>query len=465
MVGGVVAMFGFLNGTLTTSTQRYLNYELGTGNTNRIRLVFSTALLQHLLLIILIVLLAETVGLWFVIEKLNVPEGRETAALLCYQFSIIAACVQVFQLPFMSTIIAHERMGVYAYISIFDVIAKLLIVYLIQVTPADRLVFYAFLILMVSIINAIIYDVYCVRHFDEARISLKTEKTLFKEMLDFSGWNVVGSLASALNNYGLNIIFNLFFGTVVNAARGISYQVSSIITQFSNNFQIAVKPQVVKYYANKQMREMTNLIYNSAKYSALLLLVIAIPVSIEIEFILSLWLGDFPEHTANFVRIILATSVLGAITNSVIMLVHASGYVKMVSITAGCFKLLLLPLNYILLKLGCSPETTLLINCIGVFVESLIELFWMHHYLRFPIMDFLVTVYLKIVLLALFMTIIPYSLHNFIKWNNEFVRFLTVSASSAIVSLSIFYFFGLNDNMRKNLNKKIMGLLNNGIFS
>lgn len=460
VVGGVVAMFGFLNTTLSSSTQRYLNFELGQGNTERLKDVFSTALVQHILLIGVIIFLAETVGLWFVLNKLNVPEGREQAAMWCYQSSIIAVCVQIIQLPFMSSIIAHEKMDVYAYVSIFDVVAKLLVVYLIQIASFDRLIFYAALLLLVQIIGALIYDIYGHRHYSEVRFNLKYDKSLFKEMLGFSGWNVIGCLASALNNYGLNILFNLFFGTIVNAARGISFQVNGVVTQFSNNFQIAVKPQVVKCYACNQLAEMKRLVFNSAKYSAILMLLVVIPISLEIQFLLGIWLGEFPYETIAFVRIILVHSVFTAMLGPVLMAVHASGYLKNIAITAGLFNLLLLPTNYILLKRGLPPEAALFINIIGTCIETFIELFWLNRYIKFPILEFYKEVYLKVFVFAILMVAVPLVIHLFVPFGSQILQFFIVSSISVIISLLVLYKWGISKDLQSKIKLKIQNLRN-----
>lgn len=454
VVGGVVAMFAFLNTTLTTSTQRFLNMELGAGNTEKLKKVFSTALLLHTLLVIIVFLLAETVGLWFVENKLNVNVGRDTAVFWVYQFSIIAICVQIFQLPFMSTIIAHERMNVYAYVSIYEAIMKLLIVYVIQVVHYDKLILYGALFLFVQISVALIYNIYCRIQFTEAKLRYQLDRSLFKEMLGFCGWNVIGCFASMCNGQGVNILFNLFFGSVVNAARGIAFQVNGIVNQFANNFQVAIKPQIVKYYANQQLDEMAHLVFNSAKYSALLLLFLSVPISVEIDYILQFWLGEYPLYAPAFIRIILFHSVVASMTNSVVMVVHASGRLKMVGITAGCVNLLLLPITYCLFKLGFSPEVALLVNVCGSFCETFIELYWMKRYINFPIMDFYRKVYAVVFPLGLLMLIIPLSLHLLIVFPSDTMRFFAVCSTSAIASLIILYHFGLDDNKRQILSRK-----------
>ena len=454
VVGGIVSMFAFFNASLSSSTQRYLNYELGRNNSDKLKSVFSTSLLLHFFLVCIILFFAETIGLWFVLEKLNIPEGREVAAMWVYQLSIIAACVQLIQLPFMSVIIAHEQMDVYAYVSIFDVVMKLLIVFLLQVWNTDKLILYACLYLIIQLLSATIYNLYCQRKFDEARFRFSYDKLLFREMFGFSGWNVIGNVASVCNNYGLNIVFNLFFGTAVNAARGVSYQVNSLVQQFSSNFQIAVKPQVVKYYANEKMEEMNRLVYNSAKYSALLLLFVSIPIALEIEFILSIWLGVYPDYTPSFVRIILFHSIVSCMIGPVLMVIHATGYLKAVAITAGIFNLSLLPLNYTLMSFGCAPEVALCINVLGSIVETFIELLWMKHYINFPILEFYKKVYCTVFSLGLIMLFVPLIAHFMLSEESDILRFFIVSFISVLTSGFILWKWGIDQNIKyKIINK------------
>ena len=455
VVGGVVSIFAFLNATLSSSTQRFLTFELGTGDNLKLKRVFSTSLLIHILLIVFVLILAETVGLWFVKCKLNIEPGREVAALWVYQFSIIATCVQIFQLPFMSTLIAHEKMSIYAYISIIEVVAKLLIVYVLQVSSCDKLILYGFLYLIVIVLISTTYIVYCTKKFSEARISLKSERPLFKQMLSFSGWNLIGSVASVCNNQVINILFNLFFGTVVNAARGVAYQVYGMINQFASNFQVAVKPQVIKYYANGQMKEMKDLVFNSAKYSGFLLLFLSIPVFLEIDPLLSLWLGKYPDYTNTFVRIILCQMVITSMTGPLMMVVHASGYLKNVGITAGGMYLLVLPISYVCLKLGSTPIVPLIVYAIGTLIEPLLYLLWMNHYIGFPILDFYKEVYSKVLGLGLMMFIPALITHHYLTVDSNILRVLIVGCVSVICSGFVVLKWGIDESHRRAILTKL----------
>lgn len=455
LVGSIVLMFGFLNATLSTSTQRFLNIEIGKGDTRKLKEVFSNSLFLHLILVGIIFLLAETVGLWYVIDIAVIPPGREDAAVWVYQFSIIAACIQIIQLPFMATIIAHEKMNAYAYISIFEGLAKLLIVYLIQVLEYDKLIMYGLFVLIVHICVAIFYNIYCQKHFSEARFRVSVNKPMLKEMLGFSGWNLTGNLAFACNTQGLNIVLNAFFGTVVNAARGIAFQIQALITQFANNFQIAVKPQVVKYYAAGQLREMEKLVINSAKYSAFMMIVLVVPVIINIKELLTLWLGEYPAYTPIFVTIILMRCIIATITNNILMVVHATGYLKNISICAGILLLLVLPISYIMLLLGFNPAIVFVIDLVAAMGEAAIELYFMNKYINFPVKKFCKEVYLKIIFILATIYLLTYLIYHFVNDLGNIYTLLIVLPSSVIISLLIIYTLGLNSDARKNVTRMI----------
>ena len=455
VVGGVVAMFGFLNSTLSTSTQRFLNIEIGKGNIDNMKKVFSNALYLHVFLLLIVFILSETIGLWFVLNKLVIPDGRETAVMWVYQLSIMAVCIQIFQLPFMSTIIAHEKMEVYAYVSIYEGLAKLCILFLLQLLAYDKLILYGVLIFLVQLSVALIYNVYCRKKFSESSFRIEKDKELFREMLGFSSWNVFGNLASVCNSQGLNIVLNLFFGTVVNAARGVAFQVHGLVNQLVNNFQLAVKPQVIKYYATGQYEQMTKLVFNAAKYSAYLMMIINIPLILEIRPLLHLWLGDYPDYTPIFVCIILFRSIITSMTGNIVMVVHASGYLKKVGIYGGGILLLVLPISYIFLSYGFSPIVPFVINLFAAFGEAFFELYWMHHYINFPMKRFYKEVYFRVFSLLIVLFIIPYWLKCLLSGYNEYVELFSVGLFSVSFSIIILYLFGIDKDTRDNMNKII----------
>ena len=458
IVGSIVTMFGFLNASLSTSTQRFLNIEIGKGNIDNAKKVFSCSLLQHLILVAIVLVLAETVGLWYVIDKLVVPPGRETATMFVYQFSIISICTQIIQLPYMSSIIAHEKMNIYAYISIYEGLGKLCILFLIQALQYDNLILYALLLLFVQVSVAILYCIYSQFYFKETSFRLYYEKKLFRNMLGFSGWNIVGNLASVCNSQGLNIVMNVFFGTTINAARGIAFQVHSLVQQLIANFQLAVKPQVIKYYASGQIKEMTELVFNAAKYSAFLVIIATVPLILEIRPILKLWLGEYPEYTVIFSQLILFRSIISSMTGNIVMVVHASGYLKNVGLFSGGILLLVLPISYILLKAGLPPYIPFIINIGAALGDTFFELYWMRHYIGFPMKHFYTKVYIPVFLLFTIIFTLSYIVHCIMIDCNEYLRMIVVSAFSITISCIMIFRFGLSKLMRQKIIKKMTSI-------
>ena len=303
VVGGFVAMFSFFNAAMASATQRYMNFELGRGDNARLHKVFCTSINIHAIISGVVLLLAETVGLWFVYTKLSIPPERFSAALWVYHASVLASVVMVMSIPYNAAIIAHERMGAFAYISVLEVTLKLLIVYMLVVTDIDKLKLYAVLMLLVQLLIRLIYGRYSGRNFAETHYRRMWDGALFREMTGFAGWNLFGNIAAVAFTQGLNVLLNMFFGPTVNAARGIAVQVQNAIKGFCVNFQTALNPQITKSYASDDMAYMHKLIFTSSKFSYYLLLLLSLPVILETPVILKWWLGIVPGHTVAFVRL------------------------------------------------------------------------------------------------------------------------------------------------------------------
>lgn len=463
VVGGIVTIFTFLNGTLTTGTQRFLSYAIGEGNKEKLKKVFDTSVILHAIVSIIILILAETVGLWLLHYKMNIPTGRETAAFWVFQFSILATVLNIMQVPYRASLVAHERMDIFAYMGIYETVMKLAIVYLLLITSIDKLIMYAFLIMMVHA-TAILFNIlYCRKKFEECTYSFSFDKKIFGEIARFSGWNIFGCGAVSMQGQGVNILLNMFFGTVVNAARGIAFQVNNVVMQFVNNFQTAVNPQIVKLYAAGETKEMIRLVINNSKFAAYLLLVIAVPVSIELEFLLDIWLGEYPDYTPIFLRIILFQSLVQTMTRPVVMVVHAVGKMKMVNITAGGALLLILPISYVLMKFGCDPITIFLVNLIPWFFETFFELYYENKFCGFPIWRFYKEVYGRVFPLAVLMLLIPGIIHHFISLNCV-LRFFVVGIVSLINSSLIILYLGINRSLRLKLFDKAKQIIYNNIL-
>ena len=442
VIGGIVVMFEFLNVTMATGTQRFLTFQLGKKNFKELKKTFSTALIIHIFLALVILILAETIGLWFLNYKMNIPADRMYAAQWVFQFSVFASLVSIVQVPYNAIIIAHERMNIYAYVSILEVILKLLLLYLLLIVKYDKLIVYAILIFLVNTIVIMIYRIYCTRQYTECKFQLVHDKQMYKSMLSFSGWNIFGCMAATGANQGINILLNLFFGPAVNAARAISYQVSNAINGFNNNFQTAVTPQITKLYAENKITDLHTLLFQNAKFVFLLLYLISLPVLFELNILLFWWLKVVPENTLLFCRIILVHSLIYSTTRPFIMAIHATGKMKFLNLTAGISLLMVLPISYLSLKLGAPSYTPFIIYIIGTIVEFSFELYILNKYINLSFIDFLKKTIIPISKVSLISIILP----TLVIWYLDagLMRLALIILTSSICILFSSYFIAID---------------------
>lgn len=318
VVGGIVTMFSLLSGSLSASISRFITFELGQENVAKLKTIFSTSVNIQIILSLIIIFIAEIIGVWFLNAKMNIPAERMEAANWVLQCSILTFAVNLISVPYNASIIAHEKMSAFAYISILEVTLKLLVCYCLYISLFDKLISYAVLLLTISIIIRFVYGVYCKRHFDECRYHLILDKELFKRMANFAGWNFFGNGAYLLNTQGINILMNLFFGTTVNAARGIATQVESAVQAFVGNFTTALNPQITKNYAKGNKEYLFELICRGAKYSYFLMFFFVVPIVVETPYILKLWLKIVPDYAVVFTRLTLASSLLLVLGNTLV---------------------------------------------------------------------------------------------------------------------------------------------------
>lgn len=361
VVGGVTALFAFFSSSLTNASQRFLTVELGKNNLSQANAVFNQHLILYALIILFILLLSETVGIWFVYNQLNIAQDRIYAAACVFHFTVASLCVTLLGIVFNACIVAHEEMNVYALVSVFSGFANLGIVYLLAVSSMDRLIFYGFLIFLLTLLTQSLYAVYCFRKFPECRFRWIWDRGIMKETSSLVGWNMVGTAVYAINDSGVNILMNLFFGPAVNAARALSYQVSAAIGNFSSNFYTSVRPQLMKSYAVEDTGYMMKLFYNSSKYSFYLLWMVCLPVMFSIKELLAIWLVEVPEYADIFTIWILIYALVNTLNNPIWTITLAAGKLKRyVTIGSGVF-LLVFPISYIALKLGASPVSVFVI--------------------------------------------------------------------------------------------------------
>ena len=354
-VGGVVGFLSFINGALATGSSRFLTYALGEGNAEKLKRTFSTTLNIHIIISILVVIVAETIGLWFLYHKMVIAPERMTAAVYTYHLSILTAVFTLTQVPYNATIVAHEKMSIYAYMSIFEVSAKLLVCYLLAIGGFDRLMMYATLLLSVQVGIMCFYRFYCSRHFEEARFSFSFDKKIFREIAGFSGWSMFASTSIALNSQGVLILLNMFFAPAVVAARAISLQVNMAANQFVANFRQAANPQIVKKYAAGDYEGSKHLLLESTKYSYYMMYLIALPVCLLAYPLLKLWLGIVPEYTVPFLQIVIVQSLFQVFDTSFYTALYAKGRLRENALTSPTLGLLIFPITYVFFKLGYSP--------------------------------------------------------------------------------------------------------------
>lgn len=456
IVGGIVTMFSFLNGSMASSTQRYLTYELGRGNKDRLNHVFSVSLNIHLILSISILILAETIGLAFLNYKLNLPETRLYAANFVYQFSILTFFINVIQVPYNAALIAHEKMGIYAYISILEVILKLAVAYIVNFSNLDKLIIYSGLVFIVQVIIRYIYQTYCKKNYEECRFRVVKDKKLYKEMYAFAGWNLFGSFAWLSRDQGINIVLNLFFGPIVNAAKGISGQVSGAVMGFITNFQTALNPQITKLYAAGEKQKMEKLVFQGIKFSFCLLYLITFPLLINIDYILSLWLKNVPQYVNGFVILILIDSLCSTLYGNPLMTsLSATGKIKKYQIVVSICILMALPISYVILKEGGNPYSIFYSLIIITNIAGVLRFHFCNKQIGFRWSYFLKKVLFPILKLLVVSLPIPLYLRLNILDINTFATALFLGIITFMQSSIACYIVVLNKDERAYIKNKI----------
>lgn len=411
VVGGVVLMFAFLNNALTAAVQRFISFELGRGFSNRLQRVFCMSVNIYVVLAIMITILCETVGLYVLYYYLKIPEERMDAAFVVFQCSLISFVISILQVPFMSSIIAHEKMSVFAVGSVVETLAKFLGVVVLSYWAVDKLEAYAWILLLIAMAMAVFYRYYALKKFQECRYKRMWDSGLAKEMLGYSSWSLFGGIAVVASSYGINILLNIFFGPVVNTARGIAYQVNTAITSLYSSFLQAVNPQIVKQYSSGNFRYMQQLVYGSCRLTYLLVLLLGIPVCLETEKIFYLWLGQVPEYTVVFCRLVLIATLADCVSMPLVAAVNATGKIKKYQAFVGTVLFLNLPLSYIVLKITGIPQYSFYVAIFVAFCTALVRLWFAKKLLSLSVYYFFKEVVYRVTLVTLFSCIsflLPY---------------------------------------------------------
>ncbi len=461
-VGGIVGFLSFLNSALSTGSSRFLTFELGTGDKDKLKRTFSSLLTTHILLAILVVLIAESVGLWFLYHRMVIPAERMHAAAIAFHISIITSVLTITQVPYNASIISHEKMNVYAYVSIFEVVTKLGICYLIGIGNIDRLVLYALMIFLIHVIMILYYVIYCRNYFPETKCTFAWDKKVLKPILSFSGWSLFADGTSALSKQGVLILLNMFFAPAVVSARAISLQVNSAANQLVNNFRTAVNPQIVKLYAARKYDESKSLLLFSTKVSYYLMLIISIPLLFMADPLLHFWLGNnVPDYTTIFLQIVVLQSLVQVFDRSFYVPLYAKGKLKENAILTPILDFLPFPIVYFLFSIGYSPVAL----SWAYLVSSIIISFIIKPILIIKLVDYtwpeIASVFFSCIRVTIF-SVIPASLCYLAIPPINIAFFLADAFVMIFVTLVSSYYLGLDKQMRIKIrlfiSKKMKGV-------
>lgn len=463
VVGGVVGMFSVISGSLSSSISRFITFELGHGDINKLRRIFSTSVNIQIGISLIIVILAEGIGIWFVNHKLNIPADRMVAANWVFQCALLSFVIGLISVPYNACIIAHERMSAFAYISILETILKLVIVYMLLISPYDKLISYSILFVVVAIIIRLIYGWYCNKHFAESHYRLIYDKTLVKEMTGFAGWSFFGNTAYMLNTQGVDMLINIFFGVTLNAAKGVASQVQNAVMQFVGNFTVALNPQITKSYAAGDREYMNKLICRGARFSYFLLLIFTVPIVCEADYILHLWLKTVPEYAPVFLRLMLFGTLMTLLGNTMYTAILATGKIKKYQIAVTIVGCLVFPLTWIAFKLGFPPETTYIIYIVIYFLLNFVRVYIAKGLMDFPIKLYIFDVIFRVVMVSIIAFILPLLVIRYLE--PGFLRLCISCIVGLISSLLTINILGLEQVEREMIYQKVSHLLSKLKFS
>lgn len=453
VVGGFVAMFSMITGSLNAACTRFLNFAMGKNDLEYQKKVFSTEVSIQFIFAFLVFILCETVGLWFLNNKMVIPQDRVLAANWCYQFSVFNFCIGLTQVPYIASVIAHEKMGTFAFFSIWDAIFQLLLSYLVTVSPIDKLIFYAALLWLNAWVMRTVYFVYCKRNFKECTYKFILDKQLTKEIFGFSGWNLIGASSSVLNTHGNNILLNIFFGPSVNAARAIGNKIHGTAIAFVSNFISAMTPQITQSYASGDYDYMFKLIYKGSRLAYYMILFMAIPLIINTHYILSLWLVEVPEDAILFGQLAFILSMASVLSNPLITAQLATGNIKKYQIIVGGLQMLNLPLSYLCLKFGCIPQVVVIISIVCELVCLTARIVLLRNMIGLNVKSYFNEVLLNVVKVTACASVVPAIFAFFTE--ESFIRLIYTTIVGVICAGSSILYIGCTEKERSMVYRKI----------
>ncbi|MBO5731238.1 MAG: hypothetical protein J6R67_08575 [Treponema sp.] len=447
VVAGVVTMFSFLSGSMATASQRYFSFALGQNDEVQLKRYFSMSFTIYCLIALVVVVVAETFGLWFVENKLVVPAERQQAAFWIYQASVFSTVCTILTAPFMASIITHEDMNIYAYVSVVEVVLKLGIVFLLSLFPADKLIIYSLLMAAVVFVNTAIYRTICIKKYSECKFSFFWEKDLFKELISYTGWNMFGAAVGVFKFQVVNIILNQFFNPIVNTARGIAQQVNSAVNSFAQNFSTAVRPQIIKTYATGEKERMLQLMFRSCKATFLLMYVFALPLILEMPYVLKIWLKNVPEYAIVFTSLALIDALIDTISYPIMAAAQATGKIKLYQFVVGGVLLLNAPITFVVLKFGANPYSVFIVSIVITFVAFIVRLCILKRLIDFSFWKYIFKVFLPVVCCSGIAFVIPYFVKGLMQDN--FLRLCIIVIVSVICVGLSGYFVAFSSEERK----------------
>ncbi len=449
VVCGFVSMFSFLNSSMANCIQRYYNDSLGRDGGKSLKEVYITSVTIQIVLSIVIIVLTETIGLWYLYNKMVIPPERFTAAFFVFQFSVVSMLLVILQVPYVSAIMAFERMDFYAIVTILDALLKLVIVLVLPFFKGDALIVYGALVLLISVLDFLLYFVYAKKKIASLSLSFYFNKQLFVNMLSFSGWNVFGTFAQIFKEQGLNMILNLFFGPIVNAARAIAYQVVTALKGFVENISTAARPQFTQSYAEGNSDRTINLMFSTGKVCYLVLFLLSLPMMIEVDIILRLWLGEtIPEHTSSFVVLVIISSLIMVFNPSLSFVVHATGKMKTYQVLGSLVDVIVIPFAYIIMRFGAPAEAVFVVTIVFALVKQIVCTLIVKRLVYFSISNYLKDVIIPVVIVSVLSLVPTYFIHNIL--DSGFLRLVIVCVTST-VSVAVFSFLFSFNKSEKNL--------------
>lgn len=456
VVGGVVTMLSFFTSSLSSSFQRFFCIELANNNISRLKELIGSAIIILSLISIIVIFISETFGLWFVRNKLVIPDDRIFQATIVFQFSLLTFIVSLFQSIFNALIISYERMNVFAYISIFDALTKVLVALSINLFSDNKLIYYSAFVFLSSFFSLLIYYWFCRRSYELSNIKLRFNKPIFFDVFKFSGWTLLGTFSNMLKNNGMNILLNIFYGPIINAARGISYQIYTAISSFTSSFQVAFTPQITKSYAHNDFEYLQKLILSSSKLSYYLMLVLSVPIFVDTNFILYLWLGnDIPSHTASFTQLVVLTGLIECLSPPIVNVLYANGRIRTFQIMISIIIMLVLPLSYFLLKQNYSPESALIVSLLLTILAHCVRLYFLKRCMPFKIFKYFKEIIIPIILFTTFILLVPICISN--KYHSIGNYIFTIFVVELILILGI-YICGLRIDERHFIINKFKSI-------